>query len=157
MSGINPNGAEMQGIKSFKLANGQSVAYVTDFFVYTSARIALAPAANVGSNIIIQADSDFFLESLNYYADINGAAVTYNSLVIPNVTLIITDTGSGRQLMNGAVPVPAICGNGMQPYRLREPKLFKANSTIQLQITSFEAANTDYIQFALIGQKIFYL
>lgn len=129
--------------------------FVRDFFSYTTGRQAVAPAATVVSNILIQADSAFEIIKLVGYADIAGAAETANTRVIPNALILITDTGSGRQLMSAAVPYGSLFGSGEMPFILPRPKIVAPRSTLQISITSFEAANTNNIAITLVGNKIF--
>jgi hypothetical protein len=138
-----------------KLTKGNIMANVKDFFIYSTGRIAIAPAAAISANIAIQADSDFELLKLAFSCDVAGAAITNNTYPIPNATLLITDSGSGRQLSNIAVPIEAFIGVGKEPFILPMPRIFSARSNIQLTLTSFEAANTDNISINLIGNKIF--
>ena len=127
-----------------------------DFFVYVFPRFtALAPAATQIQNVSIQADSDFWLEMLTYTADIAAASQTENTRLIPNATLLLTSTGSGRQLMSSGVPIPAMFGMGNEPFKLVKPKCFSARSVIQAQITSYEAAVTLNIFLVMIGRKNF--
>ncbi len=128
---------------------------VKDFFVYSTGRVAVANGATVTTNISIQADADFEILKLTGTADIAGAAETANSRVIPNATILITDTGSGRQLMNVPVPFWALFGSAENPFILPQPKLIAARSNLQVTITSYEAANTNNIDLSFIGNKIF--
>jgi len=126
-----------------------------DFFTYSTGRFAIAPAAAVTQNIAIQADADFEVIKLTYSADVAGAAITNNTYPIPNVTVLITDSGSGRQLMNVAVPLETLFGIGKEPFILPQPRILSARSNIAITVTSFEAANTNNISFSLVGNKIF--
>src|SRR5437588_692936 len=47
-----------------------------------------------------------------------------------------------RNLMNSAVPVTTIAGDGKRPYRLVRPRLFRANSVINFTWVSYEASIT---------------
>jgi len=128
-----------------------------DFFAYSTGILALG--ATVGAtqlnNITIQADSDFVWEKLTYFAD-TGAALTEATRVIPLVTLMITDTGSGRQMFNQPVSLNAIAGPGGLPYILSRPKLFDANSTIQISLVN-RLAQAYNIEVLLSGRKRFTL
>lgn len=115
-----------------------------DLTYYTTLVQALAPAATLPSQINIDAGTDFYWVATTYQVDITGAAQTESSIVIPLVTLIITDTGSQRQLMNMATPLTNIAGPGERPYRLILPRLFRANSIIQFNWTSYVASGTTY-------------
>jgi hypothetical protein len=124
-----------------------------DFFVYENDISALAAAASVTSNLQILADADFFLVKMAFFADIAGAVETDSTRVIPLVTIQVTDTGSGRQLFSGAVPIPSIFGTGQIPFILPIVRKFAANSTIQLAYTNFSAATTYNIRTSFIGWK----
>lgn len=133
--------------------------YWDDFFVYNPLVFsALAAGATLTQNIAIQADSDFCLQKLSYNADIAAATQTDSARVVPLITTLITDSGSGRQLMNTDIPVPGLFGLGNQPFILPKPKWFAANSNIAVKVTSFVAAGTTYnLYLNFIGFKRFYL
>lgn len=113
-----------------------------DLTYYVTNPAALAPAATLPSQINIDAGTDFYWVATTYQADLAGVAQTESGIIIPLVTVVITDTGSQRQLMNAAVPLPCIAGPGERPYRNILPRLFRANSIIQFNWTSYEAAVT---------------
>lgn len=121
-----------------------------DLTYYQTVVSALAPAANAPSQINIDAGTDFYWVATTYQADIAVGAQTESSIVIPLVTVIITDTGSQRQLMNAAVPLPCIAGPGERPYRNILPRLFRANSIITFNWTSYVAGGTTYGNIYLI-------
>lgn len=140
------------------LANGQqqSVQIVEDFFVYAvPVFTALAAGASATNNIQIQADSDFVLEQITYTATIANAAFTSGARPIANCSMLITDTGSGRQLMSSAVPLWTIAGSAEQPFELPRPKAFVSRSTIAVQLNNFDAAQTYNVFISLIGRKLF--
>lgn len=126
-----------------------------DFYVYQENFNGLAPGASQTGNINIQADSDFVVQKLTYFATIADAAQTADTRVIPLISLQITDAGSGRNLFEEAVSVPAIFGTGELPFILPTPKLFSARSTITINISNFDAAATYRINLSFIGYKIF--
>lgn len=131
------------------------VQYVEDFFVYTVSFLALANGATALGNIQIQADSDFKWIKSTYQADIAAAAYTESSQPIPNATLQIVDSGSGRQLFFNATPIETVFGRGQLPFILPIPRVFRARSNIQLTVANFDAAETYNIRLALIGMKVF--
>jgi len=126
-----------------------------DFYVYEQDFDGLASGSSATGNINIQADSDFILQKLTLFADVNGAAQVSGSRIVPLCALQVTDSGSGRQLFESAVPVPAIFGNGELPFILPTPKLFPARSTITLNVANFSASTTYNLKFAFIGYKSF--
>lgn len=136
---------------------GPRTQYVEDFFVYDVNALALASAGVANGNIQIQADSDFKWISGVYYADIAGDAFTLTTQPVPNVTIQITDSGSGRQLVDNPVPIPSLFGRGELPFVLPVPRIFRARSSIAFAFANFDAAVTYNIRLALIGVKVFQL
>jgi hypothetical protein len=131
------------------------IQYVQDWTIYEFDALAIAPAATVNGNITIQSDSDFKLTKLSLMADIAAAAVTEAGRIVPLATLMILDTGSGRQLFSAPVALGALFGTGGLPYILPVPRIFKARTSISLTLVSYEAANTNNIRLAFHGSKIF--
>lgn len=132
-----------------------AVQYVEDFFIYEFDVLAIAPAATVNGNIQIQADSDFKLTKITLMADIAAAAQLESTVVIPLATLMVLDTGSGRQIFSAPVALGAIFGNGRLPFILPVPRIFKARTNISLAVVNYDAAVTYNIRMAFIGSKIF--
>lgn len=126
-----------------------------DFFVYGINFLALAPAGATTGAIQIQADSEFELQKLAFFADIAGAAQEAQTRVLPLVTVQVTDTGTGRQAFNLAVPIPAIMGDGQIPFILPTTKIFSPNSSLAFAITNYSAATTYNLRLLLIGAKLF--
>jgi hypothetical protein len=129
-----------------------------DFFTYV-VNFNPGPAAGLpaSTTIQVQADSDFELQKLAFFADIALAAVTESTRVLPLVTIQLTDQGSGRQIFSLPVPIPAIMGDGRIPFILPTTKIFVANSAIGVDIANYSSATTYNIRIALIGAKIFRL
>jgi hypothetical protein len=126
-----------------------------DFYVYEVNFAGLASGASATQNINIQADSDFQVQKLTYLADVAAAGVTHSSRVVPLANVMILDTGSGRQLMDSAMPIPNIFGSGEIPFILSQPKIFAARSTVQVTVTNFDAAQTYNLKLSFIGVKMF--
>lgn len=126
-----------------------------DFYVYQEDFAALAAGATASGNIQIQADSDFAVQKLTYFADIAAAGQTADTRVIPLITAQVIDTGSGRNLFESALPVPSVFGTGELPFILPTPKIFAARSTVTINIANFDAANTYNLRLSFIGYKIF--
>lgn len=128
---------------------------IKDFFVYSTGRVDVAPLSSVTTNIAIQADADFEILKLTFSADNSGSAINNNTYPIPNVGVLITDSGSGRQLSNIAVPLEALFGIGKEPFILSLPRVLSARSNLAITLSSFEAAVTNSISLNFIGNKIF--
>ena len=127
-----------------------------DFFVYQIDFAAIA-AAGVGvGNISIQADSDFRLEKTVAFATIAAAGQTDSSRVLALMTVLLTDTTSSRQLSSGAVPIPSMFGSAADPFIWETPHIFGARSTLTVNVTNFDAANTYILRLSFIGTKLYY-
>jgi hypothetical protein len=129
--------------------------YVQDFFIYEVDFLALAGLSTANGNIAIQADSDFKLLKMCYFADIAAAIQTEDTRVIPLCTCTITDQGSGRQLMSAFTPVPSIFGVGEIPFIMPIPRIFTARSIIAVAVTNLTAATTYNLRLSFIGAKLF--
>ncbi len=138
------------------MIDGRPVQIVKDLFTYTTGRVAVgAVGASSTVNLLIQADSNFEVEQMTYFADQAAAVTTESSRVIPNVSVLIVNTGSGMQLMNSAVAIGALFGTNENPMILKTPYTFQAQSVIAITITNFDAAVTNYnLSLNFIGQKV---
>jgi hypothetical protein len=135
---------------------GATTIIAEDWYTYQIQFQNLTAGSTQTGFIQIEADSDFLIQKLTEMTDINGASQTVTTQLIPICKVVIVDTGSGRQLMNQAVPVSSIFGSGKLPYILPTPKLFVKNSRINVTVENF-SAGTDYDNLFLSfeGKKIF--
>lgn len=109
---------------------------------YAGVLASLANGVAGAANIQIESNADFICEKFSVFADIAGAVQTESSRVLPLCTLMITNSGSARQMMNRPVPLPALVGDGRLPYVLSVPLTFKANSLVQIDLANYSAATT---------------
>ena len=128
---------------------------IRDFFIYGTNFASIAAGATITNTIAIQADSDFEVQKLNYASDLAAGVQTDSSRTIPQCTIIILDTGSGRQLMNQAIDLTTFFGNGLQPFILPMPKTFRANTALSVALTNYSAAQVYNVKLSFIGVKIF--
>lgn len=128
-----------------------------DYFWYSNRVTGLSSVSTTATGLInLDSDSDFYCVGMSYTADIAAAALTESTNVLPLITVLITDTSSGKALMNTPVPIPSIMGDGKRPYRFVRPRVFPANGTIQLAYTAYVAAGTTYnITVTLHGYKVY--
>ena len=126
-----------------------------DWYVYNVEFFALAPTAQATANVAIEADANFIHVKTSGFASVGDAAQTYDLRIVPLVTLQITDTGSGRNLLNGNTAWSNIVGWGEIPYILPIRRKYKANSTIRVQATNFDAAVTYDLRLSFSGIKDF--
>ena len=127
----------------------------TDFFVYQVDFSGLAPAASQTSSFTVQREADFLLTKITMVPDISAAAYTDSTRPVPLITMMINDTGSGRNLMSTAVPLPAIFGQGGLPFILPRQRVFVASSVINITLTNYDAAVTYNLRLSFIGEKAF--
>lgn len=140
-----------------KQAPAPSKYFAKDFFVYQIGPFAsLAPAATLPGNVTLDADSDFLLQKFNVFATTGNDGATQSTQVVPALTITIKDTASGRDLMNSAVPLPALAGSGQLPFILPTAKIFQARGTISVNIFNV-SDNATYtgIYLTFIGTKLF--
>lgn len=126
-----------------------------DFFAYAINFFNLGAGQAQNGAIQIQADSDFELQKMAFFADIAGGPETADGRVLPLVALQITDTGTGRQIFNTDVPVPATMGDGQIPFILPTTKIFSANASVAFQVTNYSAATTYNLRLVCFGAKLF--
>jgi hypothetical protein len=126
-----------------------------DFFVYQLDFAALLAGSSATQSFTIQADADFLLTKMAFFASIENAAFTDSTRPIPNISMLINDTGSGRNLSNIAVPVASIMGSGQLPFILPRQRIFLANATINITLNNFDATEQYNMRLSFIGEKGF--
>lgn len=129
--------------------------YSAVYQVAGGANALAAGVVNVPFSINIQADADFLILNQTYDANTANAARNAGTIVIPNIDVLLIDTGSGYQLMDQAVPVNTIFGTGEFPYVLPQPKLMPAKSTLQVLVSNFDAAAGYNLQLVFSGVKLY--
>lgn len=129
---------------------------VRDFFTYEVDFAALAGANGTAQgSFTVQADANFLWQYGCFFADEAGAEQTDDSRVIPLVSCVITDSGSGRQLSSGNVPIASLFGTGQLPFVLPTPRFFRAQTQVNISLLNFSAANTYNLKLSFIGTKFF--
>lgn len=136
------------------------VSVIEEPFVYSVRYLStdpdpLSPGATVTRQIQIQADADFVIMSAAWEADVAGGAQVQATYNVPNVAILLTDTGNGRQLMDFAQPIGVIFGTGQLPFIWQVPKIMSARSVLTVQATSFEAQVTWDLRLAFHGKKLY--
>jgi len=128
-----------------------------DAFFHHIDFLALAVGVPTPGSFQVDADSDFRLVKLSYFADIAGALQTSATRVLPLVTVQIQDNKTGRYLSVDPIPIPAMMGDGQLPFLLPRQKLFPGNSVVKATVNSFAVAGTIYnLRLVFTGEKIYY-
>jgi hypothetical protein len=121
-----------------------------DFFIYEVDFLALAPGASQTNNFTVQQEADFLLTKITMIA------VNTNLPQTPLCTIMINDTGSGRNLMSSNVPLSSMFGDGQLPFILPRQRLFVASSVVNITLTSFDTTDTySSIRLTFVGEKAF--
>jgi hypothetical protein len=124
-----------------------------DFFTYETflpEGSTLTAGNSTTSTFNVDGDSDFFwLKFAQYVAESNGV------IAVPGVDIIITDTTSGRDLMNGQVPLSSIAGTGQLPFILPVERFMSAKSTIKVQYFNVGGEDITRMRLSFIGIKAF--
>ena len=103
---------------------------------------ALAPGASSTQVINIAANADFILTNLHHRANVAAAAQNVSTKTAPLARILITDSGSNEQFTNSAVDLENYSTNGNIIHLLPYPRIISGRSTLTVQLTSYEAANT---------------
>jgi hypothetical protein len=132
-------------------------------FSYIFQTTDLAASETESLQIQVDSASDFVYQEINLVA--LTAVNTYDN--DPDLLVALIVAGSGRNLMQRAQHVSTFCGTyrdaglgvglpGRQPF----PRLIQANNTLEMTLQerggiAFNGAGA-FIQFALMGYKVFY-
>jgi hypothetical protein len=131
-----------------------------DWFSYPTLFDELGPNETQTQQIQIDASADFYLTQLEQFTvnaneDANTDPVTADTAILPQVTILINDSGSNRNLMQGGVLLPSLTGNGSWPHYLRHPRRFARNSAISVTLVSVDPNNTYTIYLNFEGFKTY--
>ncbi len=122
----------------------------------------LAASATTTLNFIVQNDSAFSICKTNYVAsDTANAAVAnlqpFGSGVASGLVEILctlTDSGSGRSLMDNAVHIDSLFGTAQFPQIWPIPKILDPNSTFSATLQNL-VATARHVRLAFHGYKVF--
>lgn len=134
--------------------NAPPVQYVQDWFVNVQNFLNIQSGSTNLGNLQIDADSDFELIKLSAQCNTNGSD-TLLTLDAVQATVMIVDSGSGRQLMNIPAALNTIFGTGQLPYILPQPRIFKARTNIAFTVVNTSVGTTYDLRLSLNGRKIF--
>jgi|WetSurMetagenome_2_1015567.scaffolds.fasta_scaffold01855_17 hypothetical protein len=130
---------------------------VTDFFTYSATFTTLALSTSQTQSIQIQANSHFEVRKLVFACFYGvGVADTNTTLAVPAVTVLITDTGSGRQWSDQPIQLTSMFGTGMLPAILPTPRIIPAASQLTIQVNNlFTGQNIALLALGFVGRKVY--
>lgn len=114
-----------------------------------------AAAVNQIASFTVQADADFLILAQSYDVNTGNASVTFNTRSIPNLSVVLTNTGANYAYMDQAMPVPDIFGYGWDTFELPEAVFLAAKSTLQANVTNFDPATAFNLILSFHGVKLF--
>lgn len=127
----------------------QAFTYNADFVGTT----VLGAGQTVTVNIQVQADSDFVITSLAKVAtDSPGQTVL---VAFMPATVLLTDTGSGRQIMDRPAHIENYFGTGQFARVMDRPYFIRASSTLGVTLQNLDTVNARAVRCAFHGAKIF--
>lgn len=126
-------------------------------YQYVTPLIAtIADGASTTVTIQFDQNSTFCWLRTTYSVNVSGDAEELSDMILPEVGLVITDTGNGMAFMSGPVPLYCIGGTGQLPYVLPTPQWIQPNASYQYRFNNFSSAST-YInlQVQFHGFRVF--
>ena len=123
-----------------------------EVFFYGADMLPLGAGAEATADITISADSDFLIVTASLV--LTDAANVVFAANRP-LTVLITDSASGRALMNAPMHVDNIFGTAQLPAYWPLPALFNRAGSISTTIVNLDAANAWNVRFVYEGFKIF--
>lgn len=131
-----------------------NVVYREENFLYTTgwSDPMIAPGQAVNMQILIGADAPF----KSYYVTIHVAQGVENcELLVQNWAgdIVWRDNVIGKDLMNMALPIDALAGDGRDVYNLAPPRIFNISTTLTFTVTSNIATRT-IVCIVLHGAKM---
>lgn len=124
-------------------------------FTYGTGWSAAMAAVGAGANlqVTLADDAPFICYYLQGVVR-QGAAGAEVILLNWAGEVMITESASGKTLMNVAIPFDLLMGNGRDQFPLPPPRIYAKSSTIQIAVTSNVVARTQ-VAVALVGSKLF--
>jgi hypothetical protein len=129
----------------------------TEFFIYNLFFSNLTPGSSQLLSLQTQANSRFEvtkLAAIAAYGIANADPNTTNAL--PLCSVLISDSGSGRQWSDQAVMLTSMFGTGMLPAILPVPRVLPAASQITVQVNNlFTVDSVLLLGLSFIGRKVY--
>jgi hypothetical protein len=94
-------------------------------------------------SITIRSQADFLAMGMSGQLDNTtaGGPVLSSDLIDLSATIQIVNTGSGNDIWTAPVAINSVVGTGQRPYNFRAPYFYKAQQTVQMNVTLLSVAN----------------
>lgn len=128
-------------------------------FTYSINYASLATATNIDGSFTTDNDSDFIITKTTFYsAPTTAAGPTESNQIIPWLTVLLSNSSSGRNLSDGAVMVSSLFGSAKLPFIWSMPYKVSGNTTITANLANITTgAGEAYVcRLQFHGVKIFY-
>jgi hypothetical protein len=125
---------------------------IKDFFSYEIDFLPLAASVGASGKFTTNNDSGFLIGAIQAFCQQDDGTVIPTA-EIP-VTILLTDSGSGREIMSDFVPIPNLCGNGPFQGLLYWPKFIPPASTVKVQVNNLSADPLS-LRLSFNGFKVF--
>lgn len=125
---------------------------IQSYFVYSLYFPAVASSGTATAQLNVQADADFLIQSVSFTAIDN---VTNAQISNPVCIVQITDSGSGANLFDRAIPLLNFAGTAQLPFILPVPRLLSKNSTLTGTLTNNVVTNAINYYVSFHGKKLF--
>lgn len=120
-------------------------------YAYNLTFSSLAAGASSTQTVNIAANADFIVTGLHHRANVAAAAQTVSNKTAPLARILVTDSGSNEQFTNAAVDLENYSTNGNIINKFDYPRIVSGRSTLTVQLSSYEAANTLNIDIVFEG------
>lgn len=130
----------------------QFFTYSLDFTGSNVLGVSGAASGTVTLGITVQSDSDFLIFNFNRVVQDTANTIF---LAACDATILVTDTGAGRQLMDRAVHVENLCGTAQFPGVLPYPYFVNRAGTLNVTLASLDTVNQRNVRISALGVKIF--
>lgn len=131
--------------------------YELDYFSYAHELLPATASIESTTNFLVQADSGFVIVKTMGVITTDANVFVTNLTDTPKFspfTVIWTDSGSGRDLMNVRIAWDNVIGTGQRPYYWPKPKVLDPNSTLTGRYLNLSGTDRN-LRVAFGGFKVF--
>lgn len=125
------------------------------FYTYDLSALALPPGEISSDTVVVDSGSDFVLQRIGYFADVDAGAQNAGTRVLPLIKIQIRDSSNGRQLFSDDIPIPALFGAGETAFVMPVHYQFMRASSLNVSFRNYSDDQTYNIYLALMGYRVF--